>query len=604
MVMKNIRREIKKQFFEQLKSYISGRNERSLVEAYELSRSAIEEGMGGLDFMNLYHEALFELNLLEKNEENKEKLKLASDFLSECMAPLEMRQRGFKDLIEKLNEQNKQLQAEIERRTKTETELKKSKEYFQLLIENALDIITVLDYDGTIRYQSPSLERILGYRPKELMGEVLFDYVHDVDKKKVKKELAALAKLKKRKNKNITEFRVKHKDGSWRYLESIAKKVTDIRDGPGVIVNSRDITERFEAHQQLKRSQNQLAAAQKIAFLGSWEWNINQNQLKWSDELCHIYGITQENTPQDYSEWMQYISADDSRRIERIIKKAYNNKEKFEFEHRINRPDGSERIVYCMGEVIEEGTNEEIKMFGTGQDITNIKKAESKLREYSEQLRNLSAKQDKIREDERIRIAREIHDELGQMLTVLKMDVSLLMKKTTSKPNEDWISKVKKETEVVIERIDTIIQSVQRITTELRPEVLDDLGLSEAIEWQASEFEKRTGIKLYISSRGNSINQLSDEQSTAIFRIFQETLTNILRHAEATKVKVQMNQDSEFFILTVHDNGKGISRKEIEHINSLGIISMRERCQFLGGNISFDGTAGTKITLKIPLIKK
>lgn len=592
--------DIKQQFFQQLEYFFSERSEETLVEAYELGRYAMEEGMGELEFLSLYHEALLQLNFWGTGEDHKNQLKLALDFLLECLAPYEMRQRGVKDLLARLHEQNNRLQDEIDRRKETENELKESKEYFQHLIENALDIITVLDYDGTIRYQSPSLKRIMGYEPEELSGKFLYDYVHDDDINKVKKELAGLAKRQTKKN--VTEFRVKHKDGSWLYLESIAKNVSEIRGGPGVIVNSRDVTERYKAHQKLKKNQNQLAAAQKIALLGSWEWSMKNNSLKWSDELCRIYGIKKEKTPSTYEEWMQYVHPGDRDRVDNIIQGAFGKNDNFEFEHRITRPDGSERTLYCMGEVNKEEVAGYGKMFGTGQDITKIKEAESQLREYSEQLRNLSAKQDKIREDERIRIAREIHDELGQMLTVLKMDISLLMKNTIGNNRDKMVSKLTKEIEVIIERIDTIIESVQRITTELRPEVLDDLGLEEAIEWQASEFEKRTGIKLYIKNSVSSIEQLNDEQSTAVFRIFQETLTNILRHAQATQVNVQMKQDSDYFILKVHDNGKGITRDEIEHKNSLGIISMRERCQFLGGNISFTGEDGTKVTLKIPLI--
>ncbi|MEX0647249.1 MAG: PAS domain-containing protein [Balneolaceae bacterium] len=599
--MKHSQEKIKQKFFQQLEYFFSDRSEKNLVEAYELGRGAIEQGMGELEFLRLYHEALLQLYFWENGEEQKKQLKLALNFLSECLAPYELRQRGFKDLIRRLNEQNEKLQEEVERRRETEEELKQSKEHFQLLIENALDIITVLDHNGTIRYESPSLERILGYKPDEMTETVLFDYIHPDDLKKIKKELKSFTRLPGAKN--ITVFRVAHKDGSWRYLESIAKKVPDIRGGPGIIVNSRDVTDRFKAHQKLKESENQLAAAQKIAQLGSWEWNTVENNLKWSDELCNIYGVSQDKTPNTYEQWLQFVHSADRKRVEKILSEAFKTKKSYEFEHRIIRPDGTERTLYCMGEVTMAENQEVVKMFGTGQDITRIKKVEDKLRAYSEQLRNLSAKQDKIREEERIRIAREIHDELGQMLTVLKMDVSMLMKKTSDSTDEKKALKLSKEMEIITERINTIVQSVQRITTELRPEVLDDLGLEEAIEWQASEFEKRTGIKLYIISRVNSIDQMNDEQSTAVFRIFQETLTNILRHSGATQVTVRMKQDSEFFILNVHDNGKGITREEIEHKNSLGIISMRERSQFLGGSIDFEGEDGTKVTLKIPFAK-
>lgn len=594
--MESPQTSFKQRFFTKLEHFLAKRDEETLEEAYELGRNAIEEGIGELEFLSLYHEAILNSDLLENRSEAKNHLRYALHFLSECLAPYELRQRGFIDLIEKLNEQNQQLQEEIENRKNTEEELRQSKEYFQHLIENALDTIAVINYDCSFRYASPSLERILGYKPAELIGKSFFASIHPEDEKRLKPKLDSI--LSKPNALITAEVKGRHKDGTWRHLECIAKNITSMRGGGGIIVNARDVTDRFKAHQKLKKSQNQLAAAQQIASLGSWEWSVGDNHLTWSDELCEIYGVKPGNHPEDYQKWLEFLPEEERIYVDNIIKKAFTNREKCEFEHTINRPDGTTRTLYCMAEVLTDDEGEQVKMFGTGQDITKMKEVERKLRANSERLRNLSAKQDKIREKERIRIAREIHDELGQMLTVLKMDISLAMKNFAGAP-----SGLKKQISTIIERIDTIIRSVQRITTDLRPEVLDDLGLQEAIEWQASEFEKRSGIKLFFENNVELIDELSSEQSTAIFRIFQETLTNILRHARATKVNVQINRENNFFILQVHDNGKGITSKEIEHKNSLGIIGMRERSQFLGGNVEFIRDNGTKVILKIPLKK-
>lgn len=596
-------RNIKEQFIEKLLHYLEEQDESSLADAYELGRSAVSEGLGGVELVSIYHDALLEINSGTINREQRENLKVAYAFLSECLAPYELRHRGFQDLIQKQIEKNRQLQGEIERRKKSEEELKRSKEHFQHLIENALDIITVLNSDGTFNFLSPSVERILGYLPKELIGNLAFDYIHPDDLEMVREKLNGV--LEASGNMDTAEFRFRHKNGTWVHLESIAKNVMSENLGADVIVNSRDITDRVKAWEQLKRSEKQLSAAQQIGRLGSWEWDVGKNKLNWSAELSKIFGLPAGSSPGTFMEYLEYIPPDDRERVESEIELAYKEKRDFNLEHKVISRDGDEKYLSCRGEVVTDEKDQVIRMIGTGQDITYIKKTEDQLRKYSDELRNLTARQEKVREKERIRIAREIHDELGQMLTVLKMDISMVVKKTRKEFGDKISSHFSKEFHKIAERIDTIIHSVQRITSELRLEVLDDLGLVEALEWQAHDFEDRTGIDLEFENRVNKsiIKKLNEERSTAVFRIFQETLTNVIRHAEASKVQVFLDKDGSYLTLKVKDNGKGISRKEIENSNSLGIIGMRERSEFLGGNIRFDCEPGrgTTVTLKIEI---
>ena len=176
-------------------------------------------------------------------------------------------------------------------------------------------------------------------------------------------------------------------------------------------------------------------------------------------------------------------------------------------------------------------------------------------------------------------MAREIHDELGQELTGLKMDLSWLVKRL-SKNQKSLISK----TESMLKLVDSIIQTVRRISSELRPGVLDDLGLIAAIEWQAQDFENRTGITCDFSSSVEEID-LDRDRSTAVFRIFQETLTNVSRHANATRVKISLEESADSLILRIEDNGKGIKESEVSHPKSLGLLGMRERVLVFGGKV-------------------
>ncbi|MCG6917946.1 MAG: histidine kinase [Deltaproteobacteria bacterium] len=225
-------------------------------------------------------------------------------------------------------------------------------------------------------------------------------------------------------------------------------------------------------------------------------------------------------------------------------------------------------------------------------------KAEREIRNSREQLRNLSAHLQSVREEERTRMAREIHDELGQSLTALKMDISWLNRRFLE---ED--PAFKKKLASMEEVIDSTIQTVQKLSGELRPGILDDLGLAAAIEWQAEEFQNRTGIECEISlSPEESV--LTRDQSTTMFRIFQETLTNVIRHARATKVEVWLEERKGRIVLEVTDNGRGITEAEISDPKSFGLIGMRERVEFIDGEITILGYPGkgTRITVTLPLM--
>jgi PAS domain S-box-containing protein len=267
-------------------------------------------------------------------------------------------------------------------------------------------------------------------------------------------------------------------------------------------------------------------------------------------------------------------------------------------EYKLRRKDGSTIWVETEGSLLyKDGKPYSVQ--GIARDITEKKMAEEALKESEEQLRNLAAHLQSIREEERASIAREIHDELGQALTALKMDLSWLDKKL---PEEQ--SPLLKKTKSMSQLIDSTIQTVQRLSAELRPGLLDDLGLLSAMEWQAEEFQKRTGIACELSLGSQEID-LDQERSTAIFRIFQETLTNISRHASATEAIVNLAEKGAQLELTIKDNGKGITEEKISDPKSLGLIGIQERVHFLGGDINIKGirNIGTTVTVSVPLHK-
>jgi signal transduction histidine kinase len=229
------------------------------------------------------------------------------------------------------------------------------------------------------------------------------------------------------------------------------------------------------------------------------------------------------------------------------------------------------------------------------------RRAEEQLRESHEQLRALSVYLQTVREEERTRIAREVHDELGQALTSCKLDLSWIAGRLPSdlKPLLD-------KARSLTAHIDSTIQTVRRISSELRPGVLDHLGLAAAIEWQANEFQNRTGIRCDVRARVRE--QLPDQNLiTTLFRIFQETLTNVIRHAGATSVSVDLKETHGRISLEVKDNGRGIARTDMFNNRSMGLLGMRERAALLGGVFqigSIPRGKGTRVYVSIPLERR
>lgn len=232
-------------------------------------------------------------------------------------------------------------------------------------------------------------------------------------------------------------------------------------------------------------------------------------------------------------------------------------------------------------------------------NITKLKQSEKELRNSRKKLRNLASHLLSVREEERAVIAREIHDELAQLLTSLKMDLFLLEKKLPK--GHKSAHEINKS---MLETVDVTISTVKRISSDLRPRLLDDLGLIAAIKWHARRLQDRTGIVCEVI-RNSDISNLDQKCAITIFRIFQEALTNICRHANATKVKTTFKKTDCKLLMEVSDNGRGITEEQISDTQSLGLIGMRERVNLLKGKVEINGIKdkGTTVTIEIPLVK-
>jgi PAS domain S-box-containing protein len=362
--------------------------------------------------------------------------------------------------------------------------------------------------------------------------------------------------------------------------------------------------ERFakRAEEQIKQSERQLAEAQHLAHVGSWNWDLQSNVLSWSDELYRIFGVDpQAHYPAYESFVREFVHAEDRALAEGAVERCLKTREPFSFYNRILRPDGEERVIHARGDIVSDEHGNPIRMFGTAQDVTERQQAEERLRATTEQLRALSASLQSAREEEATRIAREIHDELGATLSSLRWDLEDVVKVISESGDLSQCQELRKKIEDMMTLTDTTINTVRRIASELRPSVLD-LGLAEAIEWQARQFQDRTEIIVHGDCRLENVD-LSREQSTAVFRIFQEALTNILRHSQATTANIQMKEEDGEFILTISDNGRGITEDEKSGQRALGLLGMQERAHLIRGKIEITGSdgKGTVVTVRIPI---
>ena len=295
--------------------------------------------------------------------------------------------------------------------------------------------------------------------------------------------------------------------------------------------------------------------------------------------------------------WQTMLHPDDRDRVLAAWHEAIGNGTPYEQEERHRAANGTYRWFLARGVPFRDAEGRIVRWYGTNTDIEDRKRAEDALRRSIDQLRALAGRLQTVREEERARVARQIHDELGQALTGIKLESVALIRDlpVDAKRQANRAASIAK-------LADETIHVVRRISTELRPGILDDLGLVAAIEWATQEFGARTGTKYRLHLPKHEI-VIDSQLATALFRILQETLTNVARHAHATEVDVRLAKEGDSFTLNVRDNGRGISEDQVTAGSSLGILGMRERAILLGGELAIHGSPGegTTVTVRVPV---
>ncbi len=361
-----------------------------------------------------------------------------------------------------------------------------------------------------------------------------------------------------------------------------------------------DITERKRAEAALQIAQTKLRQTLQASNTGLWDWNTVTNEVEFTTEWKRQLGYKDHEIAGRFEEWEARLHPADRERAMAYVR-AYLEKPEGEYaqEFRLQHKDGSYRWIAARASFAPEPAGRRVRLLGSHIDITGRKRAEEQLRDTLDCVRTLSQRLEAVREEERTRIARELHDELGVRLTCLKLDLARLQ----SMMGESIFPREKMEEKILsmTAEVDSTIASAQGLVAELRPGVLDDLGLVAAIEWQCQDFERRSGIRCCCEAREGDI-QLDRRQATAAFRICQEALMNVARHAKATSIRVLVEQLNGDLLLEIQDNGLGIPVEKLTDSASLGLLGMRERAASLGGQIEIAGQPGkgTTVMLRLP----
>jgi PAS domain S-box-containing protein len=361
----------------------------------------------------------------------------------------------------------------------------------------------------------------------------------------------------------------------------------------GRVWSFRDVTEPRRAQESLLFSEGKFAKAFRSSPMRVSISTLAEGRfIEVNDTFLRDHGFTREEvigrTSPELGLW-----ADPGQRRKLVAAVCRDGMVRdYEFAGQVR--DGRVQTTSISAEVIQVGG--EACLLAVATDITERKDAEEKARRSRAELRALAARLLLVREEERTRIAREIHDELGQALTGLKLDLAWL------KPRVDDGGELSEWVQSIVQRVDGTMDSVRRIATDLRPSILDHLGLVAAIEWQAQEFERRTGVTTSVRASAPDV-ALDEVRATAVFRMLQETLTNVARHAGATRVDIELTVGALDLALDVRDDGRGITPAEIAAGRSLGLVGLRERAIACGGLLSIRGTPGrgTHVAVRVPL---
>lgn len=473
---------------------------------------------------------------------------------------------------------------------KAESQQEKSRDQLQRVLDAVPDFIFHLDLQLRVVWAN---KRVVKYAPK-IIGSFGYEYFNYERGSFV--DAYAKWAIDSKQIENGVQYRTSFLNTRGAtYWELTGIPLLDASNNVyGAIVIARDITSRM----RLENTWNLLSSVVESTDDAIYGLTLSGEVISWNSGAEAIYYYKEEEIIGESIN--RIVLALDRKELYEIIERVMRSEKMERFEAVRLRKDGEKIITFTTICPLSDSTGRKIGVSAIERDISEAKHAEQELQKSREMLRNLAAHLETVREDERKEIAFEVHDELGQELTALKLDLSWIEGKLT-----DLQPVLKNKIVEMKELIDITIDRVGNISTKLRPDILDHFGLNAAMEWALSDFKKRSGINYELVLDPEEL-ALDSDVATVIFRILQETLTNVIRHSQASSIEVIFGENKENVELSVWDNGVGITREQIDDPESFGLFAMNERARSVGGYVDITGSPnfGTKINLVIPKNRK
>lgn len=479
---------------------------------------------------------------------------------------------------------------DITERRKVENALQESESRFRKMAENSLTGIYIVD-GYRLKYVNPSLANIFGYTQDELTGEDPMKIIHPSDRDMVTENIRL--RMSGEIESLRYEFRGLCKDGTIKHILVLGEAI-ELEGRRNIFGNILDITDRKLAEENLRQSEEKYRLLSEQSGVGIGLYSKDGIILFFNTRALKNLGGKME----DYAgrSLVDVFGKKDGTKYLKRVTEAIRLKKNMVFEDHFTSPTGNYWFSSSHS-LFSNSNGEVIGVQVVSHDISERKFFEEQLKKSTNELRELARHLVEVRESERTNIARDLHDDLGQKLTALNMDISWL-KTRIGVQSRTVENKFQQMTSLMNETI----ESIQKISYGLRPSILDDLGLLPALEWLIKEFNKTSGITINASFAPKELD-VDSQISLIVFRIVQEALTNVTRHSKATKAFLLVNKLGKILEVSVRDNGKGIEIEKIENPKSFGLVGMRERVNLIGGELIISGKPGegTLIQVRIPL---
>ena len=475
--------------------------------------------------------------------------------------------------------------------------------------------IDIWEYDtGTMRVRwLGGLGDILGWSHAEnLTLESFVDAVHPADRQNV---LIGLRDTIAHGEDLDFEYRVIYPDGSLHWFVSKGHAEYSLEsNGLQIRGVGIEITDRKQAAEEMLRREAQLVEAQRIAHLGSYEWDVATNKVRRSDELCRIFGVLPGQFAPTYEAYLACVHPEDRSATNAIISRAFEKQQPFDFEERIVLPDGGIRTLRSRGDWTLDDNGRPTSLVGICQDITEQKQAEQQLlgansalaEELKERTRAeieiqaLTARLIHAQEEERTRLARELHDDVGQQIAALSIAAGNLKKQIGPEHTE-----AQDHSQRIQQKLIHLAETVRRLSHNLRPAMFEYAGLGAVLQSYCTEFSTLTGMDVKFSAEG-SFEHLPTATALCLFRIAQEALQNVVKHAQVRRAQVAVVISAELVCLTVSDEGVGIDPHIASTSQGLGLVNIKERTRLVNGTMNVESRPGhgTILTITVPIVDR